>query len=42
MKIKKEITVTYEELLDLGEEFVQDLQPNQPVRISSVILLFFM
>ncbi|XP_020622394.1 two pore calcium channel protein 1-like [Orbicella faveolata] len=32
MKIKKEITVTYEELLDLGEEFVQDLQPNQPVR----------
>lgn len=37
MKIRKEITVTYEELLGLGEEFVQDLQPNQPVRISTVI-----
>ena len=40
MKIKKEITVTYEELLGLGEEYVQHLQPNQPVRISTVILPF--
>jgi len=32
MKIKKVITVTYEELLGLGEEYVQHLQPNQPVK----------
>ena len=40
MKIKKVITVTYEELLGLGEEYVQHLQPNQPVRISTVMLSF--
>lgn len=40
MKIKKVITVTYEELLGLGEEYVQHLQPNQPVRISTVMLPF--
>jgi len=40
MNIRKEITVTYEELQPLGEEFVQDLQRNQRVRISSVILPF--
>lgn len=31
MKIKMEISVTYEELLDLGESYVTDLQPNQTV-----------
>lgn len=34
MKIKMEISVTYEELLDLGESYVTDLQPNQTVRIT--------
>ena len=32
MKIRKEITVNYEELLALGEEFVTDVQPHQTVR----------
>ena len=42
MNVRKEITVTYEEVLrDLGGEFVTDMQPNQPVRISTVILPFF-
>ena len=36
MNLKREITVTYEELVGgVGEEFVQDLQPDQSVRISS-------
>ena len=34
MKIRMEIIVTYEELLALGESYVEDLQPDQPVRIS--------
>ena len=34
MKIRMEIIVTYEELLALGESYVEDLQPHQPVRIS--------
>ena len=37
MKIKKEITLTYEELLALGESYVREVQPNQLVRISSAI-----
>ncbi|KAL9981122.1 hypothetical protein ACROYT_G009786 [Oculina patagonica] len=32
MKIRKEVTVSYEELLGLGEEFVRDLQPSQLVK----------
>ncbi|XP_066018881.1 two pore channel protein 1 isoform X2 [Pocillopora verrucosa] len=31
MKIRMEIIVTYEELLALGESYVEDLQPDQPV-----------
>nr|XP_058965206.1 two pore channel protein 1-like [Pocillopora verrucosa] len=31
MKIRMEIIVTYEELLALGESYVEDLQPHQPV-----------
>ena len=31
MKIRKEITVNYEELLGLGEEYVKDVQPHQIV-----------
>ena len=31
MKIRKEITVNYEELLALGEEYVTDVQPHQTV-----------
>ena len=31
MKIRKEITVNYEELLALGEEYVKDVQPHQTV-----------
>ena len=31
MKIRKEITVNYEELLALGEEYVTDVQPHQIV-----------
>ncbi|XP_022783902.1 two pore calcium channel protein 1-like [Stylophora pistillata] len=34
MKIKMEISVTYEELLDLGESYVTDLQPNQTVNYT--------
>ena len=34
MKIRMEIIVTYEELLALGESYVEDLQPDQLVRIS--------
>ena len=34
MKIRMEIIVTYEELLTLGESYVEDLQPDQLVRIS--------
>ena len=38
MNLKREITVTYEELVrGVGEEFVQDLQRNQPVRISTAL-----
>ncbi|CAH3151562.1 unnamed protein product [Pocillopora meandrina] len=32
MKIRMKIIVTYEELLALGESYVEDLQPDQPVR----------
>ncbi|KAJ7382109.1 Two pore calcium channel protein 1 [Desmophyllum pertusum] len=32
MKIRKDISVTYEELLALGEHFVKDLQPGQIVQ----------
>ncbi|KAM7441892.1 Two pore calcium channel protein 1 [Porites harrisoni] len=32
MKIRKEITVNYEELLALGEEYVTDVQPHQTVQ----------
>ena len=39
MKIRKEITVTYEELLCLGEEFVKNLQPSQRVRTSTVMIM---
>ena len=31
MKIRKEITVNYEELLALGEEYVTDVEPHQTV-----------
>ena len=31
MNIRREITVTYEELLALGEEYVTDVEPHQPV-----------
>ena len=31
MKIRNEVTVSYEELLALGEEFVKDVQPYQLV-----------
>lgn len=32
MKIRKEIVVSYEELLGLDEDYVKDLQPHQMVR----------
>ena len=31
MNIRREITVTYEELLALGEEYVTDVKPHQTV-----------
>ena len=31
MHIRKEITVSYQELLSLNEEYVKDLQPDQMV-----------
>ena len=31
MNIRREITVNYEELLALGEEYVTDVQPQQTV-----------
>ncbi|CAH3104124.1 unnamed protein product [Porites lobata] len=31
MNIRREITITYEELLALGEEYVTDVEPHQPV-----------
>ena len=34
MKIRMKIIVTYQELLALGESYVEDLQHDQPVRIS--------
>ena len=36
MKIRKEITVNYEELLALGEEYVTDIQPQQTVSTKAV------
>ena len=35
MKIRKEITVNYEELLGLGEEYVKDVQPHQIVSMKA-------
>ncbi|XP_068750290.1 two pore channel protein 1-like isoform X2 [Montipora capricornis] len=32
MHIRKEITVSYQELLDLSEDYVRDLEPNQTVK----------
>ena len=40
MKIRKEITVNYEELLALGEEYVTDVQPHQIVSTKAVLILF--
>ena len=31
MNIRREITVTYEELLALGKEYVTDVEPHQTV-----------